>query len=86
MLLLAERYLYGYAVPRDLMTAAHWQFEASKDGRFIPTILDAEGQPKQQDTALLDEFARIYSLYYRANVFKDKAARAKLDELRARGP
>jgi TPR repeat protein len=84
MMLLAERYLYGYGVRHDLLAAAHWHFEGSKDERFGSNFIDADGHPKLQDTALLDEFARIYSLYYRANVFKDKAARARLDELSAR--
>jgi len=83
MILLSERYLYGYGVARNFLEAARWRYEGSKNEKLSSPFIDQSGQPKLQDSALLDDFAKVYSMYYRANKFGDRSARTRLDALEA---
>lgn len=79
MLLLSERYLYGHGVQRNLLEAARWQFEGRKNDGGDSHFIDDQAQPKTQDSALLDQFARVYALYVQSQT--NAAAKVKLEQM-----
>ncbi len=82
MLLLSERYLYGHGVTQDLLEASHWRHLGTKGSGGPDYFIDVEGNPRLQDSALLNEFAELVSLQFRAER-KDPAALTRLEQLRS---